>query len=125
MSSLKLLKTQLSNISVLTLFVMLVSATDVYADFLVENGQALSTTQTLTNNQTGEIEEGGRIGAVAGEAILITGTNNKVYNAGFLKSTTTAIRTNGANNMVYNHGSIKAGATGIFIDATDNIIYNF
>ena len=112
---LKSIRNQISAISVLTLFVMLVSATCAFAivcpgaggDFTVSSGTT-ETTQPLDGGDTGAIEKGGAIvPRVDEEGICI----------------------NGVKNIVKNRGSISTkntGSIGIFLSHSDsNTIKNY
>jgi hypothetical protein len=119
-----LVKNQKFAISVLTLFVMLVSATYAFAivcpgaggDFTVSSGTTAGT-QTLDGGDTGTVEQGGTIAPPLDQnGVDITCDNNTVNNHGSIA--TMGNRALGifgdhsVNNIINNYGSIKT--MGIF-----------
>ncbi|MGV7222879.1 MAG: autotransporter domain-containing protein [Nitrospinales bacterium] len=138
MSILRLLKNLVSTISILTLFVVLVSATCAYAivcpgaggDFTVSSGTTAGQ-QTLDGGDTGTIEPGGVIETSGIPGIDIVCDNNTVINNGSIvtigDTAAGIVLLTGTGNTVNNSGSISTMgdfANGIFVDITGNTVNN-
>jgi hypothetical protein len=131
----KLVRNPLSIMGVFTLFVILVSATCVYAaDFTISSGETVTTTQILNGGDTGTIEEGGAIATIpqSVDGVQINGDNNVLNNSGYIstrgRGSIGLMVFNGIGNTINNSGHIltkETGSWGIFVqDGTGNTINN-
>ncbi len=79
--------------------------------FTILNGQTVTTTQTLNDNETGTIEVGGQLNTGASRGITANGTNININVAGSIATTGTAQRTisasSGASVTVINSGTLS------------------
>jgi hypothetical protein len=100
------------------------------ADFTIENGQVVTTPQTLDNdNDVGTIESGGELNTSA-TAITANAINNRVTNKGSistLNAVAIGIYSTAADATISNQGTISTegiAATGIFSSGADATISN-
>ncbi|MGV7223049.1 MAG: autotransporter domain-containing protein [Nitrospinales bacterium] len=134
MSKFKLVKLQSSAVSVLTLFMLLVSATCAYADsFTIKTGETTSVPRLLDGaGEKGVIEKGGAL-TIAGDAITSTADFVKVENRGSISTigdnAEGIFLDNVVNNIVDNHGyisTIGGASEGIYaMSGSNNIINNY
>ncbi len=88
------------------------------ASFTIENGQVVTTPQTLNANETGIIEPGGQLSVVDTTAITTISPNVTINNGGTITVTATGpflgqgISANGDDITVINSGSITVTGTG-------------
>ncbi|MEM7123521.1 MAG: autotransporter domain-containing protein [Pseudomonadota bacterium] len=91
---------------------MVVGVAGARADFIVDNGQTVFTTQILINGQTGIVKPGGRI--LTGGVGVFAGNSNTITNEGQI-TTLGAVDVGifmGNNNVVNNTGTISTSGLG-------------
>jgi hypothetical protein len=117
------------------IFALLLSVTQIFpskliaADFTITDGQVLTTQQELTGNETGTINNGGQLN-VNQDAIIVSGADNSVNNAGSIS--TTLVDSDGvfsdnfsSNTYINNSGSIETAhdnANGILTRGSNDTI---
>jgi uncharacterized protein with beta-barrel porin domain len=117
-----------STICFLIMIVVIFQATGAYStDFTIESDEANNDPQTLGNNETGLIKDGGILFTVGDTAINANGNDITVDNYGSVISNLYGIISTGLNNTFNNYGSILTVRDGIFLTSgsDSNIINNF
>lgn len=114
---------------IITAYLLFYSAMARAADFTIVGGQTVTTQQTLTNSETGLIENGGNL-TVNAVAIQLSGNNVLVNNNGSISTTgdySFGITSQATNAVITNNGSISTTSDysfGIHSQATNAIITN-